>query len=145
MQLYVFKWYLILLKAISFYKWTGRKRWILRKRRNKIQIYHDILNAINLESNNGGGAKPTRVQIFSNLSYDKLVRYFKELEMKEMLLQDPLQITEKGRDFLQNYDCAQNGHQVSRYFGFVSLIFLVMFNLPLCWCSCFIGIDFSCW
>jgi hypothetical protein len=29
--------------------------------------------------------------------------------MKKMILQNPLQITEKGRDFLQNYDCVQNG------------------------------------
>ena len=41
---------------------------------------------------------------FSNLAYDKLVRYLNELESKKMIMQDPLQITEKGRDFLQDYD-----------------------------------------
>ena len=56
-----------------------------------------ILDAINLESNNGEEAKSTRVQIQTNLAYNKLVRYFKELEVKEMILQDPLQITKKGR------------------------------------------------
>ncbi|MFL6425508.1 MAG: winged helix-turn-helix domain-containing protein [Nitrososphaeraceae archaeon] len=80
----------------------------MRKPTDKIQIDYDILNAINLESNNGRGAKPTRVQIHSNLAYDKLVRYLDELEMKEMILQDPLQITEKGRDFLQHIDHVQN-------------------------------------
>jgi hypothetical protein len=35
---------------------------------------------------------------------DKLVRYLNELEGKKMIMQDPLQITEKGRDFLQDYD-----------------------------------------
>ncbi|MBD0360240.1 MAG: hypothetical protein ICV56_05955, partial [Nitrososphaeraceae archaeon] len=40
----------------------------------------------------------------SNLAYDKLVRYLNELEGKKMIMQDPLQITEKGRDFLQDYD-----------------------------------------
>ncbi len=71
----------------------------LRKPRDKIQIYYDILNGINLESNNGGGARPTRVQIHSNLAYDKLAKYLNELEMKEMILKNPLRITEKGRDY----------------------------------------------
>jgi predicted transcriptional regulator len=42
---------------------------------NKMEIYNDILSAIiNLELINGE-AKPTRVQMLSNLAYDKLVRY----------------------------------------------------------------------
>ena len=68
-----------------------------------MEIYNDILSAINLELTNGE-AKPTRVQSLSNLAYDKLVRYLNELEGKKMIIQDPLQITEKGRDFLQDYD-----------------------------------------
>jgi predicted transcriptional regulator len=68
-----------------------------------MEIYNDILSAINLELTNGE-AKPTRVQTLSNLAYDKLVRYLNELEGKKMIMQDPLQITEKGRDFLQDYD-----------------------------------------
>jgi predicted transcriptional regulator len=74
-----------------------------KPKRNKMEIYNDILSAINLELTNGE-AKPTRVQTLSNLAYDKLVRYLNELEGKKMIMQDPLQITEKGRDFLQDYD-----------------------------------------
>jgi predicted transcriptional regulator len=74
-----------------------------KPKRNKMEIYNDILSAINLELANGE-AKPTRVQSLSNLAYDKLVRYLNELERKKMILQNPLQITEKGRDFLQDYD-----------------------------------------
>jgi predicted transcriptional regulator len=74
-----------------------------KPKRNKIEIYNDILSAINLELTNGE-AKPTRVQTLSNLAYDKLVRYLNELEGKKMIMRDPLQITEKGRDFLQDYD-----------------------------------------
>ena len=68
-----------------------------------MEIYNDILSAINVELTNGE-AKPIRVQTLSNLAYDKLVRYLNELEGKKMIMQDPLQITEKGRDFLQDYD-----------------------------------------
>ncbi len=53
-------------------------------------------------------AKPTRVQLRSNLAYDKLARYLDELENKKMVLQSPLMITEKGRDFLQDYDRISN-------------------------------------
>jgi len=68
-----------------------------------MEIYNAILSAINLELTNGD-AKPTRVQSLCNLAYDKLVRYLNELEVKKMIIQDPLQITEKGQDFLQDYN-----------------------------------------
>lgn len=68
-----------------------------------MEIYNDILSAIKAELTNGE-AKPTRVQTLSNLAYDKLVRYLKELEGKQMIMQNPLGITDKGHDFLQDYD-----------------------------------------
>lgn len=68
-----------------------------------MEIYNDILSAIKAELTNGE-AKPTRVQTLSNLAYDKLVRYLDELENKEMIAQGPLRITDKGHDFLQDYD-----------------------------------------
>lgn len=74
-----------------------------KPKRNKMEIYNDILSAITKELTDGE-AKPTRVQILSNLAYDKLVRYLNELESKNMIMQDPLGITERGRDFLQDYD-----------------------------------------
>ena len=68
-----------------------------------MEIYNDILSAIKVELTNGE-AKPTRVQSLSNLAYDKLVRYLGELESRNMIVQNPLEITEKGYDFLQDYD-----------------------------------------
>jgi predicted transcriptional regulator len=53
-------------------------------------------------------AKPTRVQLRCNLAYDKLAKYLDELKNKKMILQSPLVITEKGRDFLQDYDRISN-------------------------------------
>jgi predicted transcriptional regulator len=68
-----------------------------------MEIYNDILSAIAQELTNGE-AKPTRIQMLSNLAYDKLVRYLDELEGKKMIMQNPIGITEKGRDFLQDYN-----------------------------------------
>ena len=68
-----------------------------------MEIYNDILSAIKLELTSGE-AKPTKVQSLSNLAYDKLARYLDELEGKKMIMQEPLVITEKGHDFLQDYN-----------------------------------------
>jgi predicted transcriptional regulator len=68
-----------------------------------MEIYNDILSAIRAELSNGE-VKPTRVQSLSNLAYDKLARYLDELEGKKMIVQNPLQITEKGHNFLQDYE-----------------------------------------
>ncbi len=76
-------------------------------KRNKMEIYNDILNAVANEVTDGQ-AKPTRVKLYSNPSYDKLVRYLTELENKNLIIKDPLTITEKGRDFLQDYDRIAN-------------------------------------
>jgi predicted transcriptional regulator len=68
-----------------------------------MEIYNDILSAIAQELTNGE-AKPTRIQTLSNLAYDKLVRYLNELEGRKMIIQNPIGITEKGCDFLQDYN-----------------------------------------
>ncbi|MGH9974426.1 MAG: winged helix-turn-helix domain-containing protein [Nitrososphaeraceae archaeon] len=60
-----------------------------------MELYNDILKAIvdEITNDNNNVAKPTRVQLRSNLSYDKLARYLDELENKKMILQSPLLIT----------------------------------------------------
>lgn len=85
-----------------------------------MEIYSDILSAIKLELTNGE-AKPTRVQTLSNLAYDKLSRYLEELEQRKMIIQDPLQITERGNDFLQDYD---------RIRGFVTAMGVKYLDIP---------------
>ena len=52
-----------------------------KPRRSKLELYNDILNAIEEEitNDNSNAAKPTRVQLRSNLAYDKLVKYLAEL------------------------------------------------------------------
>jgi predicted transcriptional regulator len=76
-----------------------------------MELYHDILKGIldelvdNESGDDGNGkVKPTRVQLRSNLSYDKLVKYLNELESNKMIIKDPLQITQKGRDFIRDFD-----------------------------------------
>ena len=75
-----------------------------------MELYHDILKGIldELVDNDSGDGnskvKPTRVQLRSNLAYDKLAKYLNELENNKMIIKNPLQITPKGRDFLKGFD-----------------------------------------
>lgn len=73
-----------------------------KEKRPKLEIYFDILEAIRNEALNGE-VKPTRLQYGSNLSYDKLARYIGELKVKNMINDPALSITEKGRQFLEDY------------------------------------------
>lgn len=86
-----------------------------------MEIYNDILSAIKVELTNGE-AKPTRVQTLSNLAYDKLARYLNELESKRMIVQNPLRLTEKGHDFLQDYERIRDFMAAMgvKYFGVAS-------------------------
>jgi predicted transcriptional regulator len=68
-----------------------------------MEIYNDVLSAIQLELVEGE-ARPTRIQSKSNLAYDKLTRYLGELESRQMITKDPLGLTSRGREFLQDYD-----------------------------------------
>jgi predicted transcriptional regulator len=85
-----------------------------------MEIYNDILSAIKSELTSGE-VKPTRVQTLSNLAYDKLVRYLNELEGKQMVALNPLRITDRGHDFLQDYD---------RIRDFVSAMGVKYFDVP---------------
>ena len=50
-------------------------------RRSKLQIYYDILKAINHESELGK-VRPTRVQNLCNMSYDKFSKYLPVYQLK---------------------------------------------------------------
>jgi predicted transcriptional regulator len=75
-----------------------------------LELYNDILKAIGDEITNDDNSVvlPTRVQLRCNLAYDKLTRCLDELENRKMIQQSPLLITEKGRDFLHDYDRISN-------------------------------------
>jgi predicted transcriptional regulator len=77
----------------------------LSKRRDKLQIYYDILSAIKNENTIYVSIKPTRLQYESNLSYSKLMSYIEELMLKGFIVnkQDKILISEKGYAFITNY------------------------------------------
>ena len=103
--------YLILiinLISINAYWETMKKRMNARAR---IQIYFDIIRAIQEELTNGD-VKPTRIQFKSNLSYGSLLQHLKELEKLKMISREPILLTEKGKSFVQDYS------KVTYYFNY---------------------------
>lgn len=73
-----------------------------KERRGKLQIYYDILSAIDDESTQGD-VKPTRIQFRTNTAYDKLQSYLTELEGIQLVTTNPLFVTQKGRQFIIKY------------------------------------------
>ncbi len=72
-----------------------------------MEIYHDILSAIQKDAENGE-VKPTRVQQLSHMSYDKFSKYLTELKKENMIQNPVLKVTKKGQKFLQDYTKIKN-------------------------------------
>ena len=76
------------------------------KKRNRLDIIHDILNAI---SEKNGTIKPTHLLYKSNLSHKVMAEYLKELIGKGLIEETQnkkgktYSMTEKGFDFLNKY------------------------------------------
>jgi predicted transcriptional regulator len=77
-----------------------------QEKRHKLQLYHDILCAIEEDAIRCGAARPTRIQHYSRLSYDKMMGHFGEMEEKGMIRRGSdgvVSITPKGRKFVEQY------------------------------------------
>ena len=83
---------------------------MVKQRRHRFQLFYEILSAVEQLFINEGNAKPTRVQHLSNMSYDRLKRHLVELDKTGLLStkDGAVVLTDKGRDFLKNYDQLTN-------------------------------------
>lgn len=75
-----------------------------KDKRNRLELYYAVLDAIRIDLTDNELARPTRIQFLVGTSYDKLITYFEELEKKSLITTEPLMITDKGRKFLKEYD-----------------------------------------
>ncbi len=76
-----------------------------QEKRHKLQLFYEILCAIEEGTIQNQGARPTLVQHVSRLSYDKMMNHFDELEGRGMIYRDRglITITSKGREFTKQY------------------------------------------
>ena len=78
-----------------------------QEKRHKLQLYYAILCAIEEDVTINRVARPTRVQHYSRLSYDKMMNHLIELEQKEMIYRTSdglVSISSKGKKFIRQYD-----------------------------------------
>ena len=78
----------------------------MAKKRNRLQIIHDILKAVHDKNNR---IRPTHILYKSNLSHQMMEEYLKELMEKEFLIENKTgdsktySLTQKGFDYLNKY------------------------------------------
>jgi len=84
----------------------------LKPYRSRLKIILDILTAINEES-----GKISKILLYANLSYDRLMKYLKELLEKELIKEEmgEYKLTEKGYKFLEELRRAE---KLAEAFGF---------------------------
>ncbi|MGI0036876.1 MAG: winged helix-turn-helix domain-containing protein [Nitrososphaera sp.] len=77
-----------------------------QEKRHKLQLFFEILCAVEEDTIHNEVAKPTHVQHFTRLSYDKMMNHFEELEEKGMIhrVSGLIAITAKGKRFIEQYD-----------------------------------------
>lgn len=83
----------------------------MTKKRNRLEIIRDILEVIRKKN---GNIKPTHILYKSNLSYNMMEEYLKELISKEFIKETRNKngktyiLTDKGHNYLQQYSLISN-------------------------------------
>jgi predicted transcriptional regulator len=84
---------------------------VKQEKRHKLQLFYTIICAIEEETIITGSARPTRIQHYSRLSYDRMINHLTELEEKGMIYRSAvgfLLITNKGKEFIKQYEQLMN-------------------------------------
>jgi predicted transcriptional regulator len=92
-------------------KRLGDKRNLRQEKRHKLQIFYELLCGIEQDTSMNSPAKPTHIQHYSRLSYDKMLNYVDELERKGMIHRENgglITITQKGNEFTKQYTQLMN-------------------------------------
>jgi len=71
--------------------------------RDKLKIYGDLLSILNQE-NTKEKIVLTRIQMRLNVPFDRLKSYITELENLGLIEKETLLVTEKGKEYLREYD-----------------------------------------
>lgn len=76
-----------------------------QEKRHKLQLFYEILCAIEEDVAYNQAARPTHVQHSTRLSYDKMMGHLDELEQKGMIyrVSGLVSITGKGKKFIEQY------------------------------------------
>jgi predicted transcriptional regulator len=74
------------------------------QRRDKLKIYGDLLSTIYSETK-GEKVVLTRIQLRTNVPFDRLKIYITELKELDLVQDEPsLKLTDKGKQYLREYE-----------------------------------------
>lgn len=73
------------------------------KERNRLEVYRDVLSLINDELVKRK-AESIPIQYVSNMLDHEILKYLEVLEMKGFLHKTPLSLTQKGKQFLKDFN-----------------------------------------
>ncbi len=73
-------------------------------RRGRVEIWMDILEAVQTAERKDQGIPPSRIQSNVNLPHTRFWRHIKEMELQGLLHSEPLQTTHKGKQVLSSSD-----------------------------------------
>ena len=76
------------MQCIMQYLQGVEKQKLRQEKRHKLQLFYDIICAVEDNMINNESARPTHVQHYSRLSYDKMLNYVDELEKKGMIFRE---------------------------------------------------------
>ncbi len=81
----------------------------MKDKRSKLQIFYDIIVAINQDKFENEKVSKTRIQQKCNTSYDKLLKYLDEMEQKGLIqTSQDIEITQRGKKFFNDYSRVNN-------------------------------------
>lgn len=77
-----------------------------QEKRHKLQLFYEILCAVQEDTMHNDVARPTHVQHFTRLSYDKMMNHLDEMKERGMVhrVSGLVAITAKGVKFIEQYD-----------------------------------------
>jgi predicted transcriptional regulator len=75
------------------------------QRRNKFQIYFDILSCLRRELRSGGKVSPTRLAHQANVPYDRFQEYFHHLIELGLVAyeEETIAVTRKGLEYIDEF------------------------------------------
>gem|GEM_PF-436419 len=94
--------------AIRYAISSGRSREMEVEKRHKLQLFYEIICAIEDDIDHNKVARPTHIQHNCRLSYDKMMNHIVELEHKYMIYRENstglISLTSKGKKFVKQYN-----------------------------------------
>lgn len=77
----------------------------MREKRQRYEIFYSIAKIISIYCKSEKNLRPTQIQLYAGLSYDKAQQFIKMMNGYNLITRNPYTLTNKGRIFLKFTEC----------------------------------------